>query len=96
MEEIDRTEILGKDMIVALHVWEAAEKHGELMYFSKLVKVLEGKISRVRINKALDRLFDQGILTGEWEKNEQKWIRSIKPANEARNFLKTIYEEVME
>jgi len=70
-----KKDILGKDLEVALQIYDISNVKKEPVYFSKLVKILDGRVSRNRISKALDRLFDDGILTAEFKKVNKKWAR---------------------
>ncbi|VVB52027.1 Uncharacterised protein [uncultured archaeon] len=88
-----RKNTLGKDLEVALQVFDSRKK-GEEVYFSKLVKILDGRISRNRISQALDRLFDDGILTAEFKKINNKWARVYTVAGEAEVLLEDIYNQV--
>lgn len=90
-----KREMLGKDLEVALQVFDTSNKKGEDIYFSKLVKVLDGRISRNRISQALDRLFDDGILTAEFKKINKKWARVYKVSGEAEGLLEDIYCQVV-
>ncbi len=72
-----KRDILGKDLEVALQIYDIWKNKGEEIYFSKLVKILDGRISRNRISQALDRLFDNGILTAEFKKINKKWARVV-------------------
>lgn len=90
-----KRDILGKDLEVALQVYDSTNKKGDPIYFSKLVKILDGRISRNRISQALDRLFDEGILTAEFKKINQKWARVYKVSGEAEGLLEDIYNQVV-
>lgn len=89
-----KRDILGKDLEVALQVFDGSKK-GEEVYFSKLVKILDGRVSRNRISQALDRLFDDGILTAEFKKINKKWARVYHVSGEAEGFLEDIYHKVI-
>ena len=64
----------------------------EKIWFSKLVDILKGEISRSTISKNLDKLFDLGIIDGKWEKVDNKWTRTFKISGEAKNFINHIYK----
>ncbi len=87
--------VLGKDLEVALQIYDISHKKKEDIYFSKLVKILDGRISRNRISQALDRLFDDGILTAEFKKINSKWARVYLVSGEAEGFLEDIYCRVI-
>ena len=61
------------------------------IWFSKLVTMLNGQVSRNTISRCLDRLFDIGIIDGEWKKVDRRWTRTFKIAGEATAFIKNIY-----
>ena len=90
-----KKDILGKDLEVALQIFDISNKKGGEAYFSNLVKILNGTVSRNRISQALDRLFDQGILTAEFKKIDSKWARVYKVSGEAEGFLQDIYSKVI-
>jgi len=91
-----KRDLLGKDLEVALQVFDSSNKNGEDMYFSSLVKILNGRVSRNRISQALDRLFDDGILTAEFKKvNTKKWARVYSVTGEAEGLLESIYKRVI-
>lgn len=90
-----KRDILGKDLEVALQIYDIAKNKGEEIYFSKLVKILDGRISRNRISQALDRLFDNGILTAEFKKINKKWARVYYVSGEAEALLEDIYSQVI-
>ncbi len=89
-----KRDILGKDLEVALQIYDSSKK-GEEIYFSKLVKILDGRISRNRISQALDRLFDDGILTADFKKINTKWARVYYVSGEAEGLLEDIYRQVI-
>lgn len=90
-----KRDILGKDLEVALQIFDTTNKKGEEIYFSKLVKILNGRISRNRISQALDRLFDDGILTAQFKKINKKWARVYQVSGEAEGFIEDIYRQVI-
>lgn len=90
-----KRDILGKDLEVALQIFDTTNKKGEEIYFSKLVKILDGRISRNRISQALDRLFDDGILTAQFKKINKKWARVYQVSGEAEGFIEDIYRQVI-
>lgn len=90
-----KKDILGKDLEVALQIYDISNVKKEPVYFSKLVKILDGRVSRNRISKALDRLFDDGILTAEFKKVNKKWARVYNVSGEAEGFIESIYDQVI-
>lgn len=91
-----KKDILGKDLEVALQIYDVSNVKKEPVYFSKLVKILDGRVSRNRISQALDRLFDDGILTAEFKKVNKKWARVYNVSGEAEGFIESIYDQVIE
>ena len=90
-----KKDILGKDLEVALQIYDISNVKKEPVYFSKLVKILDGRVSRNRISQALDRLFDDGILTAEFKKVNKKWARVYNVSGEAEGFIESIYDQVI-
>lgn len=91
-----KKEILGKDLEVALQIFDFSNKKKEDIYFSKLVRVLNGRISRNRISQALDRLFDLGMVTADFKKINKRWARVYVVAGEAETFIEGIYNQVID
>ena len=91
-----KKDILGKDLEVALQIFGSTKIRNDEIYFSKLVTILDGRVSRNRISQALDRLFDLGILTAEFKKVNKKWARVYNISGEAEGFIETIYDQVIE
>ncbi len=91
-----KRELLSKDLEVALEVYIYDKIKEEPIYLNKLVESLKGRMSRGTISKALDRLFDLGILNAKWEKVDNKWVRGFYIAGEAEEFLADVYSHVKE
>ncbi|MFH1774837.1 MAG: hypothetical protein ABH874_07770 [Methanobacteriota archaeon] len=91
-----KRELLSNDLEVALEIYRYDKIKGERIYLNKLVELLKDRISRGTISKALDRLFDLGILNAKWEKSNNKWVRVFYIAGEAEEFLKDVYNHVKE
>ena len=60
---------------------------GEGIGFNELVDRLKGRASRVTISKALDSLFDMGMLTSDWVLSNSKWKKAISTTNESRDII---------
>ena len=84
-------EILSSDLKVCSVVYEY-NLNGDKIWFSKLVEELKGHISKGTITKVVDRLFDLGVIDGNWEKIEGKWTRVLNITGEAESFIKNVYE----
>jgi predicted transcriptional regulator len=90
-----KRELLSNDLEVALEIYKYDKIiKGERIYLNKLVELLKDRVSRGTISKALDRLFDLGILNAKWEKTDNKWVRVLYIAGEAEEFLKDVYNHV--
>lgn len=85
-------EILSKDLRICVAIYEHNLKN-EPVWFSRLVTELEADVSRSTISKSIDKLFDLGIIDGNWEKVDGKWTRVFKIAGEAEDLVKKLYEE---
>ena len=67
---------------------------GKPIWFNKLEKLLEGRMSRATISRNIDKLFDYGIINGTWEKNSDgSWIRAFTIAGEATLLVDKICKE---
>jgi hypothetical protein len=67
----------------------------EPIYFSKLVNIFEGEISRNTINKVLDKLFDLCMVDADWEEVDNKWIRSLHiSGGEYMSYFKMLHDNV--
>jgi DNA-binding PadR family transcriptional regulator len=87
-------QILSNDLKICYLIYKYTEKEGKDIWFSKLVNDLQNDVSRTTISKILDKLFDLGIIDGEWKKTEDgKWTRVFKIAGEAKDFIKIVYEK---
>jgi hypothetical protein len=87
-------ELLSKELLVAREIHLAAkESPGEPVYFNKIVERLTGKGLAVRgtVSKALDILFDQGVVRAEWKQTkDHKHVRALYIAGEAKQFVDAI------
>ena len=90
-----KRDTLGKDLEVALQIYDTSNVNNEPVYFSKLVRILDGRISRNRISQALDRLFDDGIVTAQFQKFNTKRARVYNVSGEAEGFIESIYDQVI-
>lgn len=64
------------------------------IYFTKLVERFKGEISRATISKVIDKLFDLGMMTANWENVDGKWIRSFRITGEYRDYFKNLNENI--
>lgn len=88
-----KQDILSNDLMVCREIYKGINIDKKPMYFTELVKRLEGRVSRVTIKKSIDILFDLGIVNAKWEKIDNKWIRIYGISGEAEAFIKNIYDE---
>ena len=64
------------EMELGLQIYDF-QKNGTKCYFSKLIKTLDGRISRNDISKTLDSLNDQCIIEFKWSMENGKCCREI-------------------
>lgn len=86
-------EVLSKELLVAREIKLAAKEGLEPVYFNLIVERLAGRGLAVRatVSKALDVLFDQGIVKAEWMQNaDGKHVRALTIAREAEQFVEAI------
>jgi DNA-binding transcriptional ArsR family regulator len=91
-----RVELLSKELVVAREIYAATRiEKGGPVYFNLLVDRLQAKklASRATVSKALDMLFDQGVVRADWATNRDgKHVRALRIAGEAENFVRSIYK----
>jgi DNA-binding PadR family transcriptional regulator len=87
--------LLDEDFRVILQIFETSNIIKEHITLSKLLDIFDGRISENRISEALDRLFDDGILSAEYKKIGNKWARVYYITGEAESFAEDIYAEVV-
>ena len=83
--------MLSTDLKVCYYIYKFNDIEGKKIWFSKLVETFNDA-SRSTISKSIDKLFDLGMIDGKWEKAEGKWTRVFKISGEAKDFVKTMYE----
>jgi hypothetical protein len=85
--------VLSKELLVAREIKLAAKEGLDPVYFNLIVERLAGRNLAVRatVSKALDVLFDQGIVKAEWKQTTQgKHVRALTIAREAEQFVDAI------
>ena len=85
--------LLSTELLVAREVY-AAELSGELTYFNRLSETLmeKGLASRSTVSKALEVLFEQGIVKAEWKRRDTgKFVRALTITEGAREFVASIH-----
>ena len=87
---VAKGQVLSNDFLICLKIFEANQK-GEKIWFSKLVEMMRGKISLSTVSKSLDRLFDRGMVDGDWEKVDGRWTRTLKITGEFSGFVEGLY-----
>ncbi|MCK5260545.1 MAG: hypothetical protein KAJ44_00015 [Thermoplasmatales archaeon] len=84
-------ELLSPELKACSVIYEFTQIKKEKIWFNKIVKILEKDVSRSTISKSLDKLFDLGVIDGNWKKAEGKWTRVFNISGEAKDFVKSIY-----
>ena len=82
---------LSNEFKVAAEIY-ACNENGELVWYTKLVQRLSGKLSKNTIARALDTLFDWGIVKAEY--GETETVRAGKLlmiSNEAELIVRELY-----
>jgi DNA-binding transcriptional ArsR family regulator len=91
-----RLELLSTELLVAREIYASQlSKGAEPMFFNRLSETLteRGLASRGTVSKALDMLFDQGIIKAEWkQRSDGKYVRALTIAGEAQKFVEAIYK----
>lgn len=90
-----REKIIEDDFRVMLQIYDMSNKKKEPITLYKLIKVLDGRIDKRRISQALDRLFDEGILSAKFSKINNKWARIYYISGEAESFVENVYQKVV-
>ena len=93
-DEMEGWKVLSLDMKICTLIYEMDEVRDEKVWLSKLVRMLEGEAVRATVSKTVDRLFDLGIVDGEWEKVDGKWTRVLRIAGEAHEFVEAVAKSV--
>jgi DNA-binding PadR family transcriptional regulator len=84
-------QILSDEFLICIRIYEFNQE-GEDIWFSKLVKSMNGSPSQSTISKCIDRLFDRGMINGEWKKVGSRWTRTFMITGEFKGFVKGLYE----
>lgn len=87
---VRKGEVLSKDFHVCLKIFEYNERK-EKIWFSKLVKEMNGDPTQATISKCIDRLFDRGMIDAEWELVDGRWTRTLKVTGEFEGFIRGLY-----
>jgi DNA-binding transcriptional ArsR family regulator len=89
---MEKGKVLSNDFQVCVEIYDYSNVKKEKIWFSKLVKVMSGDLSSSTISKSIDRLFDLGMIDGDWEKVEGRWTRTFRISGEAEGFVKSLYD----
>lgn len=90
--EADKKNILSSEFIVASEIYHRQE-NGETIWYSKLVKLLEGTVSEKIIARSINLLSDWDVLKAEYgETDKKRAVRLYKVTNESSDSIKKIYE----
>lgn len=82
---------LSNEFKVAAEIF-ACKENGELVWYTKLVERLSGKLSKSTIAKALDVLFDWGIVKAEYGETETgRAGKLLMISNEAEPIIRELY-----
>jgi hypothetical protein len=95
MEEsiIEKKSPLSNELKVATEIYHC-EVNNELIWYHKLVSVLDGEISKNTVSKALDVLFDWGIVKSEYGETETgRAGKLLMITNECKPLIKDLYEK---
>jgi len=84
--------VLSNDFLVCTKIYEFNKIKEEDIWFSKLVKSMKGGPSQSTISKSIDRLFDRGMIDGDWKKVDGRWTRTFKITGEFEGFVKGLYD----
>ena len=81
------------DFLIACVIRESNNMNDPI-WFNRLENILKGRASRATISKNLDKLFDYGIVNGNWATNKNgDWVRTLYISGEATELMNKISEE---
>lgn len=87
--------ILSKELLVATEIHAAYLESDKPVHFNQLVTRLEGRVARITVSRALDMLFDQGIVRAEWvTRDDGRYVRQLTIAGEAKDFIAKIHDRI--
>ncbi len=99
MVDSTKSEILSKELKVAAEIYRCNYVTKEKIWFNKLVKLMNEKVnmSKSTVVKALNVLFDWGIVRGEYgETEERRAGRLLTITSEHKETIKKVYENYWE
>ena len=68
------------------------ESKGEKIWFSKLVKLLDGVVSKSDVSYSQDRMYDCGMIDMKYENVDGLWTYCWFIEDEVKSFAKQIFE----
>ena len=81
---------LSKELLVAKTVLDLQD-HSNSVSFDELVAQLSGFGSRQVLSRAVDALFDKGVLKAEWtQRAHGESVRVLEVAGEAQEFVRIV------
>ncbi len=87
---VKNKQIFSNDLLVCLEIYHFNQKN-EKIWFSKLVEMMHRSLTQSTISKSLDKLFDRGMIDGNWENVDGYWTRTLKVTDEFTGFIKGLY-----
>lgn len=95
LQKNQKINLLSNELRVGVEIFRANEE-AKPIYFTSLVDKLKDDdvMSRKTVSKSIDILFDLGMLKADWDMVNGNWARTLKIANEARDFFKNISNNV--
>jgi len=87
IEVVDKD--LATDMKISILI-RGFNRRKEEIWFSKLIELLDGKISKREISETIDKLYDLGFIDAEWKKVDEKWTRVFSIAPQAKDLIDSV------
>ena len=88
-----KSDILSNELKVAAEIYRCNFVSREKIWFTKLVDLLKDEMSKTTVMKALNTLFDWGIVKAEYGETEKgRAGRLLLIATEHKDTIKKIYE----
>jgi hypothetical protein len=85
------------DFKIVCRLYEFTENRKEQVLFTRLVDSFVGELSRSEISKSLDKMYDLGMINGEYQKTPDKmYSYCYFLEDEVDDFAKTIFENTQE
>lgn len=89
----ERKSPLSNDFKVAAEIYHC-QINGQLVWYTKLVSLLEGEISKNTVSKSLDTLFDWGIVKSEYGETENgRAGKLLMITNESEPIIRDLYNK---